>query len=56
MILCKGMSKAPNNSDKKPADKPSRQEKLAAALRANLQRRKAAKRQRSDAKQEKPDG
>jgi hypothetical protein len=47
------MSKTPNNSDKKTA----RQEKLAAALRANLKRRKAAKRTaETAAKKETPNG
>jgi hypothetical protein len=47
------MSKTPKSSDKKAADKTTRQEKLAAALRANLKRRKAAKRA---AKQDKGHG
>ena len=38
------MIKKPNISNQKPADKSARQEKLAAALRANLKRRKEAKR------------
>jgi hypothetical protein len=42
------MSEKPDPSDKKTA----RQEKLAAALRANLQRRKAAKRAATAAKKE----
>ena len=40
MILRKGMSNEPKSGDKKT----DRQEKLAAALRENLKRRKAAKR------------
>ncbi len=47
----------PKSSDKKAANpKTERQEKLAAALRANLKRRKAAKRQQRAGKQDKSDG
>ena len=46
------MSNEPKPSDKKP----TRQEKLAAALRANLKRRKAAKRAAQGAEKEKDNG
>ncbi len=52
MILRKGMSNEPKSGDKKT----DRQEKLAAALRENLKRRKAAKRAAQGAEKEKDSG
>ena len=52
MILRKGMSNEPKPSDKKT----DRQEKLAAALRENLKRRKAAKRATQNTEKESGNG
>tara|TARA_B100000927_G_scaffold117899_1_gene95311 strand:+ start:414 stop:554 length:141 start_codon:yes stop_codon:yes gene_type:complete len=46
------MNKEPNTGDKKP----TRQEKLAEALRANLKRRKAAKRATQNTEKESGNG